>query len=241
MSFAQKLVYAKMSVRDLLKYPGLKSIIASTRYFPIWQKLIKSKGSTVSEQIPWLTFGAIHFLKKNINDEMNVFEYGSGGSTLFWAKNTKSVVSVEHNREWFEIMEKQLSKLKISNLEYLFREPQPDASFAKKQFQNPDDYISSDELAVGKNFEAYVKSIDAFPDDQFDLIVVDGRARPSCIKHSIKKLKVGGFLVVDNADREYYLAPFDFKRRSWKRWDFSGPVPFLMNFSMTTILKKPAE
>jgi predicted O-methyltransferase YrrM len=33
--------------------------------------------------------------------DLTVFEYGSGFSTLFWAKRAKKIVSVEHDLEWF--------------------------------------------------------------------------------------------------------------------------------------------
>ncbi|HMH32285.1 MAG TPA: hypothetical protein VK543_04600 [Puia sp.] len=240
MSFSQQVVYTKMALKELLKYPGPGTLVTCFRYYPQWKKMINSGGSTVTAQIPWLTFGAIDFLKKIMNSDMHVFEYGSGGSTLYWSSHAKQVVSVEHNKDWFDTMKKQFANQKITNVEYVYKEPQPDQSFSNKQFKNPDDYISSDEEVTGKNFEDYVKTIDAYPDAGFDLIIVDGRARPSCIKHSLRKLKKGGYLVVDNADREYYLGSFNFDKNSWKRWNFHGPVPFLMNFSMTTILKRLA-
>lgn len=74
------------------------------------------------------------------------------------------------------------------------------------------------------NFETYVKSIDKFPDNYFDLIIVDGRARPSCIKHAMNKVKTGGVLLIDNADRTYYLQPFPvlLTQDKWKLLDFIG-------------------
>jgi hypothetical protein len=35
--------------------------------------------------------------------------------------------------------------------------------------------------------------------------LVDGRARPACLVHGMPKVKVGGLLVLDNSDRDYYL------------------------------------
>lgn len=50
--------------------------------------------------------------------------------------------------------------------------------------------------------QAYIKK---FPDNYFDIVLVDGRSRPSCLFHSLNKVKKGGLLVLDNAEREYYL------------------------------------
>jgi len=131
-----------------------------------------------------------------------------------------------------------MSDAVAAKVQYLLIEPVKDAHFGTKNFENPDDYISSGEHFAGKNFEAYVKSIDRYPDSHFDIIVVDGRARPSCIKHSIPKLKRDGWLVVDNSDRTYYLKPFSFGGPDWKVFTFDGPVPGIKSFSRTTLLKK---
>ena len=49
---------------------------------------------------------------------MNVCEYGSGGSTIYFAKRTTSVVSIEDNPEWYALVTRQLKlKLNILNAE----------------------------------------------------------------------------------------------------------------------------
>lgn len=60
--------------------------------------------------IPWITFSAVHFLTPRITKEMNVFEFGSGNSTFWWAKQAKSVLAVEHDEFWKNKMEKILPK-----------------------------------------------------------------------------------------------------------------------------------
>lgn len=52
--------------------------------------------------IPWITYPAIEFIKRRIDKEMSVFEYGCGGSTLWWASRVKEVVSVEHDKDWYD-------------------------------------------------------------------------------------------------------------------------------------------
>ncbi|TMI90033.1 MAG: class I SAM-dependent methyltransferase [Bacteroidetes bacterium] len=168
---------------------------------------------------------------------MNIFEYGSGGSTFFWASRVKHITSVEHDRSWFEKIKMVLKEKKITNVDYVLSEPSSIPDFGKKQFQIASDYISGDQSYNGKSFETYAKTIDNFPDEMFDLIVVDGRARPSCILHSLKKIKRGGYLVVDNSERKYYLSGFDLS--SWGTWIFFGPVPYSYNFSRTSIFQKP--
>ena len=66
------------------------------------------------------------------------------------------------------------------------------------------DYSSKSGQFGGKNFEDYVKIIDIYPNENFDLIIVDGRSRVSCLKHAQDKVKVGGFILLDDTDREEY-------------------------------------
>lgn len=66
------------------------------------------------------------------------------------------------------------------------------------------------------SFEEYVKSIEEYPDESFDLVLVDGRHRSFCIPHAIPKVRPGGYLMLDNSDRRGYRDAIslmsDFKR-----------------------------
>jgi hypothetical protein len=53
------------------------------------------------EYQPWLTYPMIEFLNGFDFSEKTVFEFGSGGSTLYWAARAKKVISVEFDREWY--------------------------------------------------------------------------------------------------------------------------------------------
>ncbi len=231
-------IYLKMSIKAMMHNPSFHTINGSIKYFPGWLKHLTDRKNSVSDNMPWLAFGAIDFIKSIVRTNMSVFEYGSGGSTLFWSLHVKSVVSVEHEPSWYVKMASEFSKKQIGNVEYILAEAEDDKMFETKSFLNPGDYISADNHFKGKSFEGYVKQIDRFPDQSFDLIIIDGRARPSCIAHSLTKLKQGGYLVVDNSEREYYLSPFTINRQDWNVWKFYGPVPYNYNFSETSIFQK---
>jgi hypothetical protein len=53
-------------------------------------------------------------------------------------------------------------------------------------------------------------------------------------------VKKGGYLIVDNTDRSYYLAPFPELQdpSKWKKTEFQGPVFFQHAFSKTSFFKK---
>jgi methyltransferase family protein len=52
--------------------------------------------------IPWFTYPAIDFLSQFDYGARRVFEFGSGGSTLFWAARSRHVIAVESDPSWCE-------------------------------------------------------------------------------------------------------------------------------------------
>ncbi|MCY6353976.1 cytidylyltransferase domain-containing protein [Clostridium sp. ZS2-4] len=70
------------------------------------------EGNTVDYKgnvLPWLPYSAINFIEERIRKEMIVFEYGSGNSTLWLAKNVLKVYSVEHDLKWFNKVRNMIS------------------------------------------------------------------------------------------------------------------------------------
>ena len=81
----------------------------------------KSSIDASGNPIPWITYPAIDFIRKRLNKDLVVFEFGSGGSTRWWANQVRNVVSVEHDRAWYEKLNQNISDnvvLKYVNLTY---------------------------------------------------------------------------------------------------------------------------
>ena len=53
-------------------------------------------------EIPWYTYPAIEYLNNLDFLAKQVFEFGSGNSSTFWSKKSKKVVSIEHDKDWYE-------------------------------------------------------------------------------------------------------------------------------------------
>lgn len=54
------------------------------------------------EPIPWTPYAFIDFVDERLDDSLRVFEYGSGGSTVWYANRVDEIISVEHDTKWFE-------------------------------------------------------------------------------------------------------------------------------------------
>jgi hypothetical protein len=69
--------------------------------------------------IPWFTYPAIDFINRRLRSDMKIFEYGCGASTLWWAKRVGSVVSCEHDEQWYrKIVALAPSNVTIHHVEF---------------------------------------------------------------------------------------------------------------------------
>lgn len=53
------------------------------------------------DPVPWVTYAFIAFIEQRLHQGLNIFEFGAGSSTQWFAKRVKSVTSVEHDKQWF--------------------------------------------------------------------------------------------------------------------------------------------
>ncbi len=60
--------------------------------------------------LPWVTYSFIDFISDRLNKTMDVFEFGSGNSTLWYASKVNTVTSVEHDNTWFRKIKKSMPK-----------------------------------------------------------------------------------------------------------------------------------
>lgn len=185
------------------------------RYVWQWRKAYTTNCSAIQDRIPWITFRACNWLAQLVRDTHRVFEWGSGGSTLFWCDRVEQVVSVEHDTEWYRVVKQIQRQEEVKNCEYILAKP-----FAS---EIEGDYSSI--RSPGKDFCDYVHVIDRFPNHCFDFILIDGRVRVACIRQAIPKLMPGGYLIVDNSDREDYEPAFSHLSH-WPRRDFYGLGPY---------------
>jgi len=135
-------------------------------------------------EIPWFSYAAIDFLEGFLQPDMTICEYGSGGSTLFFAKRVKNVYSIEDNPKWIELVSNRLREKSIKNVQL---------KLFPFDFKNPVGFENSEYL-------------NAMPDQRFDVIVIDGseewtQVRPICFEKAEGRVKNGGIIVVDDSWR----------------------------------------
>lgn len=180
---------------------------------------------------PWLNFDALDALARLELRGWHVFEYGSGGSTLFWLRRGARVVSIEHDPAWYERVRAAIPP--DAPLDYRLVPPEP-APAGSADCADPAAYRSCDPAFAGWSFARYAAQIDAFPEASFDLVLIDGRARPSCLVHAAPRVRPGGMLILDNSDRAYYTLRLGPLFTGWTATVYAGATPGAPVFSAAT-------
>ena len=126
--------------------------------------------------VPWMTQRSIELLDQLINSNDMGVEYGSGRSTFWFAKRCKHLTSYENNAKWFTIVSSKIATLTNVRYELLALDAHPTHS-------------------------TYYNSILNFKNESLDFIVIDGKYRDLIAIEAIEKLKTGGILIFDNAER----------------------------------------
>ncbi|MCT7528301.1 hypothetical protein N5T79_04030 [Aliarcobacter cryaerophilus] len=62
----------------------------------------------LGKSIPWYTYPAIEYLNNLDFSTKSILEFGSGSSSIFWAKKCLKVTSIEHNKVWYEKVKQNL-------------------------------------------------------------------------------------------------------------------------------------
>jgi len=157
------------------------------------------------QDLPWMNYAVIHLLKERLTKNMNLFEYGSGSSTLFFSQLVGFVRSVEYDQSWFQKVTSEMPE----NVDLLFREKDENGLYCRTISESPELY---------------------------DVVLVDGRDRVNCIKHSVKKLKDRGVIILDDSSREEYEQVFVFMRKNrFRNISLEGLKPAGWDIDRTTI------
>lgn len=127
------------------------------------------------EDKPWLTDQFIAIFESWITKDWRAWEWGCGGSTLWLSRRVAHLISIEHDPIWWRKIQDALNEAH-SNVD-LRLTPVDDPRYWRS--------------IIDQN-------------KPFDLVLIDGRKRVLCGRYAMKRIKPGGTLVLDNAERDHY-------------------------------------
>jgi hypothetical protein len=121
--------------------------------------------------LPWYNFNLINFLDKFLQKDFDVFEYGAGNSTIYYAEKVKNVCAIETRQEWFDFVVNS----------------SPANGIVK--------------IKLCQDLPNFNLEIAHFGIKKFDVIVVDSRDRAKCLLTAVNFLKPAGIIILDNSER----------------------------------------
>lgn len=124
---------------------------------------------------PWICYDAIRRLDEILRPDMAALEYGSGMSTMWFARRVGSIVAVEDDSGWAEFQQRKLVREKIHNAEIII-------AGDREGYVRPP--VVSEQAERGG----------------FDFIMIDGRYRDACAEAAIGMIRPGGIIYLDNSD-----------------------------------------
>lgn len=125
------------------------------------------------------------FFMSHLDENTRVLEYGSGESTIEISKIVKKIVSIEHQKVWYD----KVKSISPSNCDLIL--------------QIPDEVYDEGGLdGTYEQFKSYINSPVGM--DTFDIILIDGRARVECAKVCSKFSNENTIIFVHDFFREEY-------------------------------------
>lgn len=155
-------------------------------------------------------------IKSFLDKDKIMFEYGSGGSTLYFSNYVKHLYSAEHSKEWTDKIDTKIQERNIQNITLLYAEPNKaeliknnitEIGITKPPISFKDDmritfscnldekWAYGDSGLKMKVFNDYINLINKTK-IKYDIILIDGRARGECSINAYPHLKDNGYLII---------------------------------------------
>lgn len=139
LKFILKKIFPRFLI--ILLYQLENFIILSIKYGQFKSIINKAAIDRFGNPIPWYCYPAIEFLDQFDFSKTKILEFGSGNSTIWWAKKCKEITSIEHDEKYFKyIGDKNIKNLNLR----LFKE--------KINYINQKELTNSSIIIIDGNF-----------------------------------------------------------------------------------------
>jgi predicted O-methyltransferase YrrM len=182
------------------------------RYPAAWWRARRGR----APERPWIVPASIGWLRRRIRSDWSILELGSGRSTAWFARRAGRVISLEDNEYWFPRTRERLEHAGLSNVDLRLRP-----------------------------VEDFPREVASLPDAAFDLVVVDFLEAPSVtridvLEPAVKKVRAGGYLLLDDSDRPGYAEAYELLA-GWRERRFTGIKDEWPEACETTIFRRPVD
>jgi len=192
-------------IKKLLRRNRWTADILEAYYFS--RKFLRPKGwfksrrllqsvDEATNPLPWFTYPSLHFIHQKLQLKPMKVFEFGSGNSTLWL-----AVRVE-------------SIISVENNSEFYTE------MTKKL--NSLDNVTYELKNLNENYHQKILEYQ----DEFDIIIIDGRERVECAKSCLRALKKDGVIIFDNSDRDRYKEAYDFLvAHQFKKIDFKGIGP----------------
>lgn len=180
-------------------------------------------------------------------ESLEIFEYGSGFSTLYFARFLRQqqipfhIDSVDNNLGWHQKVQQLLQAEKLDDTITLFLSEFP-------PFWEKEGWGWETSPKCGRFAPASVAELDYIKtplktEKKYDLVIIDGRFRRRCLEQASLVLNQNGLVFLHDAQRSHYHQPtslyaysrfidsghfYPLEQRTWEVWlgSIDNPVVF---------------
>lgn len=138
----------------------------------------------------WMTESEKRFFVSLLTPEDSYLEWGSGGSTLEAARIVNTLVSIEHDEEWYKRISPELAANRKPGFGYDYR-------------LVPSDKPRSFPHVKKEEFLTYINEVHEI-DKMYDKVLIDGRARVWCAEEVREYLNPEAIVMFHDWDRPFY-------------------------------------
>lgn len=148
-----------------------------------WRFLVQRSFQRAHPEAPLIVANSVILLDNWLRPTDCGIEFGSGRSTSWLARRLTHLTTVEHDAHWYERVTQRIAERGLADkVDYRL------IPAAGDQMDEPKDH-------------PYAAIADEMADESLDFALVDGQMRLRCLERVIPKLKPGGLLVLDGANR----------------------------------------
>ena len=121
-------------------------------------------------EMPWLGFSAVHCIEQLLQPQWSLLEFGSGMSTIWFARRVARIVSIETDAEWHGRVKALLRNRGLSD------------------------------RVECRLVPATLEGLSSTLPQGFDFALVDGTSRDVATGLALSVVKPGGYIYLDNSD-----------------------------------------
>lgn len=156
------------------------------------------------------SFSILEFFNEKLNKSQSMFEYGSGNSTLYFAKRIKNITSICPDEELHQKLLKDTLHL---------------------------DNITLRVYGLNRNYANAI--VAEGPEKQYELISVNGLHRAACAINAQAQLTSDGILMLNDSEGENNEQVFDYyNKKGFNYISFSSQNPYDNNKQAITLFYK---